>query len=68
MEKIVKEVVITIDENGKVSADALGFAGVGCQDAINEITKNLGKVIETVKKKELNYKAKVQVDQKINNQ
>lgn len=38
------EVVITPD--GKVEADAIGFKGDGCIDAINTLIADLGKVVE----------------------
>ena len=37
-----KEITIEIDKEGKISVEAFGFQGQGCEEAIKFITEGLG--------------------------
>lgn len=48
----MKEIVININKDGKVSIDVQGYTGGECVDATQAIEKALGQVTETTKKPE----------------
>lgn len=45
-----KEIIIEIDENGKITADAIGFKGDVCLQKIKEILKNMPPIDKIDKK------------------
>ena len=45
----MKSIEITIDGDGNVEVEALGFKGKGCTEAVDVFSKALGKVVETKK-------------------
>ncbi len=61
---MAKEIEITIDEDGTVHMEALGFEGKGCHEALEEIQRVLGKAKGARRKAEF-YDAKVKVTQRI---
>jgi hypothetical protein len=58
-----KEAEIIIETDGTVSSNLTGFDGKGCEGAIDDILKALGKV--TDKKKTKEYHKKVKINTKI---
>jgi hypothetical protein len=60
-----KEIEIIIDQDGKLFAEAFNFDGVGCEEAISEITMGVGKTVENKKKNDFYYKQKTNIDQNI---
>jgi len=45
-----KRITVTIDTNGKIKLDALGYKGTSCKDATKALEKALGSA-ESVKRK-----------------
>ena len=60
-----KEIEIKIDKNGKVSVEAFGFQGQGCEEAIKFITEGLGKVQSVQNKMEYGDTQEVEINQHI---
>jgi hypothetical protein len=61
---MAKEIEITIDEDGTVHMEALGFEGKGCHETLAEIQRVLGRVKGAKRKAEF-YDNKVKVTQKV---
>ena len=59
-----KEIEITINEDGTVTAEQIGWEGKACYGAIDELLTNLGKVVKSSKTKEYYKTQKVQINQK----
>ena len=62
----MKEIEITIDENGEISLDLQGFQGKGCGDLIKKITQAMKGKVKVSKKKNEYYKVEEKQKQKIN--
>ena len=60
-----KEIEILIDKDGKISVEAFGFKGQGCEEAIKFLTQGLGRQLEVYNKNEHSDKQHVQIDQHI---
>jgi predicted RNA-binding protein with TRAM domain len=60
-----KEIEIKIGEDGKVSVEAFGFQGQGCEEAIKFITEGLGKVNSVQNKVEYGDTQEVEINQHI---
>lgn len=48
----IKRIDITIDADGGVEVEAVGFKGKGCSEAIDMFSKVLGETVEVKKKSE----------------
>lgn len=62
---IGKEIEIKIDKNGKVSIEAFGFQGQGCEEAIKFIIDGLGKQESLINKHEHGDIQEVEINQHI---
>jgi hypothetical protein len=62
----LKEIEITIDENGEISLDLQGFHGKGCSDLVKKLTQAMKGRVKLSKKKNEYYKVEEQQKQKIN--
>jgi len=60
-----REIEIKIDKNGKVSVEAFGFKGQGCEEAIKFITEGLGKQESVQNKMEYGDTQNVEINQQI---
>lgn len=60
-----KEIEITIDKDGKISVEAFGFQGEGCEEAIKFITDGLGKQTSVHNKSEFGDVQNVEINQNI---
>lgn len=60
-----KEIGIQIDKDGKVSVEAFGFKGAGCEEAIKFITEGLGRQQEIHNKIEHGDTQNVNINQHI---
>ena len=60
-----KEIEIKIGEDGKVSVEAFGFKGQGCEEAIKFITEGLGKIDSIQNKMEYGDTQEVEINQHI---
>jgi hypothetical protein len=60
-----REIEIKIDKDGKVSVEAFGFNGQGCEEAIKFITKGLGKQESLTNKMEHGNHQDVEINQNI---
>lgn len=60
-----REIEIKIDKNGKVSVEAFGFNGQGCEEAIKFITEGLGKQESLNNKIEYGNNQDVNINQNI---
>lgn len=60
-----KEIEIQIDKNGKVSVEAFGFKGQGCEEAIKFIIDGLGRQVEVHNKIEHGETQNVEINQNI---
>jgi len=60
-----KEIEIKIDTDGKVTVEAFGFQGQGCEEAIKFITEGLGKVQSVKNKTEYGDTQEVEINQHI---
>jgi len=66
---VPKDIDVTIDPDGTVSLDALGFKGKECEDITKKIAKDLGQKISGTKKPEYwqpNPKRRINQKQKQN--
>jgi len=59
-----KKIEITIDEDGKINAEAFGFKGTGCVDEIMYLLEGLGDPEKIIKKDEYFGDAKVMTESK----
>ena len=62
----LKEIEITIDENGEISLDMQGFQGKGCSDLSKKLIQAMKGKIKSVKKKNEYYKVEEKQKQTIN--
>ena len=53
----MKQIKITIEENGDTVVEAIGFKGKSCQDATKQIEQALGSVQKSTKKPEFYIQA-----------
>ena len=60
-----KEIEIKIDKDGKVTVEAFGFQGQGCEEAIKFITEGLGKQQSVQNKMEYGNAQNVEINQNI---
>ena len=60
-----REIKVEIDKEGKVSVEAFGFEGQGCEEAIKFITEGLGKQKSVVNKNEYGDIQHVEINQNI---
>jgi hypothetical protein len=60
----MREIEITIDQNGNAEMDFMGFHGKGCDEVSKELSRALGKTIKTEHKAEY-FKAEQKQKQKI---
>jgi hypothetical protein len=60
-----KEIEINIDKEGKVSVEAFGFKGHGCEESIKFITEGLGRQTEIHNKAEHGDTQSVEINQNI---
>ena len=60
-----KEIEIKINKDGKVSVEAFGFQGQGCEEAIKFITEGLGKQQSVTNKMEYGDVQHVEINQRI---
>jgi hypothetical protein len=60
----MKEIEITIDKDGNIAMDHIGWHGKGCAKSADEIAKVLGGKMDSTKKKEY-WKEEVKVKQKV---
>ena len=56
----MKEIIVTVDKEGKAEVEAMGFKGSGCKDATKAIEKALGLLTKDTVKPEFYEKATVQ--------
>lgn len=61
---MAREIEFTIDEDGNVEIDLIGFEGKGCTELADQFTKALGHAKINEKKKEF-YKPTVKEKQKV---
>ena len=59
----MKEIEVTIDENGKVDIDLNGFHGKGCDEIAKKLAKAMGSIVNIDKKCDF-YKQEVQTKTK----
>ena len=59
-----KEIEITIDTDGTVTSEQIGWDGKSCHGAIDDLIKALGKEKVTKKKREWYKKVKIKQQQK----
>ena len=62
----MKEIEVTIDTNGEVSIDLIGFKGKGCAEVADKLAKALGTQINRDKKCEY-WEETVKEKQKVKN-
>ena len=60
-----KEIEIKIGTDGKISVEAFGFKGQGCEEAIKFITEGLGKIEFINNKPEYGDTQQVEINQHI---
>lgn len=60
-----KEIEIQIDTDGNVTAEAFGFQGQGCEEAMNFLLHGLGKQLSVKNKTEYNDIQNVSINQNI---
>lgn len=60
-----KEIEIQIDKNGKISVEAFGFHGKGCEEAIKFLMQGLGKQESVRNKAEHGEIQQVEINQHI---
>ena len=58
-----KELDITINEDGTISIDQIGWEGKGCDGAIDDLIKVLGKVVKTKRKQDFFKEQKIKISQ-----
>ena len=56
-----KEVEIIFDPNGTVSVDQIGWKGVKCENAVNDLIKALGRETSVSRKQEHGIPQRVQI-------
>ena len=60
-----KQIEVKIDKEGKLSIEAFGFNGVGCEESIRFLTNGLGQIKSVENKVEYGNKDNVNIVQDI---
>ena len=57
-----REIELTIDENGIIAAEAVGYKGQGCSEDIKTLLDGAGKTVDVKKKTEWYDKQKLHIN------